>query len=483
MKEYSSHSSGKGPGRHRAPLQPAGAAAPASKPFSAAELRRISQQISAEWFRPVESSHLTLLEIDPWRVHAYWNVAEDEIAAARARLPHDFGGGGDDSALVLRFTDLSPDTGQGAHHPHFDIEVEGASNNWYVDLWRDAKHYSAELGPKAADGTFIALVRSNEVVTPRGGPSPELAFRNLEVRVPRMVETREAAANVAIAHSDALLKDLYPIRLLPEFGYPLAVAEASGKPLEEPDFPELGVVPEEEVDEPLAAMEAPVMDAGRSSEEPAAGGSGFPVIDREEIKQYLPLVRKIKAQLSGDLARYLPPVDLEAVSPSDVELVPQPLPEWVNAVPKAEPDTAASSVEDIVAAATAPAAAASISTASEGALPADIAAGDRPGYDLAPKPEPPVPPGATSAGQMPCTLEGLLADTVFSHDRGTSPLYGVHLLIQGKIEPDRPLTLFGERIETQADGSFQVRLPLQRGPELTELLYRLREQHGDRNGD
>jgi hypothetical protein len=112
-----------------------------------------------------------------------------------------------------------------------------------------------------------------------------------------------------------------------------------------------------------------------------------------------------------------------------------------------------------------------------------MAAGDRPGYALAPKPEPPVPPGATSARQMPCTLEGLLADTVFSHDRGTSPLDGVHLLIQGKIEPDRPLTLFGERIETQADGSFRVQLPLQRGPELTELLYRLRDQYGDRNDD
>ena len=151
-------------------------------------------------------------------------------------------------------------------------------------------------------------------------------------------------------------------------------------------------------------------------------------------------------------------------------------------MPKAEPDTAASSVEDIVAV-TAPAAAASISTASEGASPEDIAAGNRPGYDLATKPEPPVPPGTTSAGYMPYALEGLLADTVFSHNRGTSPLDGVYLLIQGKIEPDRPLTLFGERIETQADGSFRVQLPLQRGPELAELLYRLREQYGDRNDD
>ncbi|MGD8843098.1 MAG: hypothetical protein PVJ83_06445, partial [Gammaproteobacteria bacterium] len=94
MIEHSSHTSGKGRVRHRAIPRPAGAANPATKPFSAAELRRISKQISEEWFRPVESRRLTLLDIDPWRVHAYWNVAEDEIAAAWARLPHDFAGGG-----------------------------------------------------------------------------------------------------------------------------------------------------------------------------------------------------------------------------------------------------------------------------------------------------------------------------------------------------------------------------------------------------
>ena len=84
---------------------------------------------------------------------------------------------------------------------------------------------------------------------------------------------------------------------------------------------------------------------------------------------------------------------------------------------------------------------------------------------------------------MPRALEGMLADTVFSHDRGTSPLDEVYLVFQGKIEPDRALTLFGERVETRADGSFRVQLPLQLGPELTELIYRLRKRYGDRNDD
>jgi len=490
MKEYASHSSGKGTGWHHTTPQLTGAAALASEPFSAEELRRISKQISAQWFRPIESSRLTLLEIDPWRVHAYWNVPEDEIAAIRARLPHHFGSGVSEPALVLRFTDLSPDTSEAAHHPHFDIEVEGASNNWYIDLWRDAKHYSAELGLKAGDGTFIALVRSNEVVIPRGGPSPELAYRNLEVRTPRPVETREVATTGATAHSDALLKDLFPKRLPLEDGYPLAVAEASGEPLEEPDFPELGGEPEEEVDEPLSVLEAPVVDDVRSAKAPAAGGSGFPVIDKAEIAQYHSLARKIKARLSSDLARHLPPVDLETVSPSNVELVPQPLPVWMNAVPEVEPDTTAANTEDIkaatnagdiTAAVMAPADMASTGLPSEGASAADSAAGDLLGYNLAPKPEPPVPPGTTSAGYMPYALEGLLADTVFSHNHGSSPLDGVYLLIQGKIEPDRRLTLFGERVETQVDGSFRLQLPLQRGPELAELLYRLREWYDDRN--
>ena len=472
MKDYPSHSSGKGSGRHHASSRSTGAAVQAAPtPFSAAELRRISEQISAEWFRPVEASRLTLLEIDPWRVHAYWNLAEDEIAAARACMPHDFGGGGRDAPLVLRFTDLSPETGEAAHHAHFDVEVEGASNNWYVDLWRDARRYSAELGVKAVGGTFIPLVRSNEVVTPRGGPSPELAFRHLEVRAPRPLETSEAVGTGAAAHSDALLKDLYPKRLLPEHGYPLAVAETSGDLFEEPEFPDLGGQFEDEADEPVAATEVPLVDDERNGAQAAPGGSGFPLIDRAEIERYHALAGKTKARVSAKLTGHLPPVDRETVSPTDVELVSQPLPAWANELPGIEPGTAAAGADagEIAAADTAP---------------ADIAAGDRSGHDLAPKPEPPFPPGTTSSGQTPYSLERLLADSGSSPGRGDLPVDGsVHLLIEGVSAPDRLPTLFGERVETQADGSFRVQLPLQRGPELAELLYRLRGRYGDRKDD
>ena len=477
MKNDSSHSSGKGPGRHHAPLRSTGAAVQAAPtPFSAAELRRISKQISAEWFRPVEASRLTLLEIDPWRVHAYWNLAEDEIAAARACMPHDFGGGGSDAALVLRFTDLSPETGEAAHHAHFDVEVEGASNNWYVDLWRDARRYSAELGVKAIGGSFIPLVRSNEVVTPRGGPSPELAFRHLEVRAPRPLETSEAVGTGAAAHSDALLKDLYPQRLLPEHGYPLAVAEGSDVLFEEPEFPDLGGGLEEAADEPAAATEVPPMDDVRNDPQATPGGPGFPLIERAEIERYHALAGKTKARVSANLAGHLPPVDRETVSPTDVELVSQPLPAWAHALPGGEPDTAAAGAGagEIAAA----------DTASAGAQPADIAPGDRSGQDLAPKPEPLFPPGTGSTGQTPYALERLLSDSGSSPGSGGLPVDGsVHLLIEGVSSPDRLPTIFGERVETQADGSFRVQLPLQRGPELAELLYRLRGRYGDRNED
>ena len=426
-------------------------------PFTAAELRRISNEITTNWFRPVEANRLTLLEIDPWRLHAYWTVAETDFAAAKASLPGD----PEDATLVLRFTDLSPRTNGTPPHGHFDIEVEQASNNWYIDLWRDAKHYAAALGWRGADGTFVSLARSNEVVTPRGGPSPELAFRNMEVRTPGLPGMQPSAVSTAPAANDALLLELFPKRLLPEDGYPLALPEASDTILDEPAFPKLDAAPTQTTapDQPAAA------------EEPS-DGRGFPAIGPAEIEHYRTLAKKTKLRVLSNIATHLPPVAPDTVSPTDVELIPQPLPEWAS-VPEAAPGDlpADTAVMDEATVETA-------STAEDvfGAYDDNLA------YDLLAKPEPPYPPATTATGQPHLPLEAMLASTVFSPGRDDSPVeVSAHLVIQGRGTPDSSLLLLGERVRVQADGSFRVELPLDHGPELSELLHRLRGRFDDGN--
>jgi len=418
--------------RRRAPARggdrrPAAARKPKAgpRPFSADELRRIGAEITERWSRPPEANRLTLLEVDPWRVHAYWHVAEADLAAARGRLP----GGGRDAVLVLRFTDLSP-RAEGTAQPHerFDIEVREARNNWYVGLWRDAKHYAAELGLRARDGEFVALARSNEVATPRGRPAPELEFRQLEVRPPRSVQAQPAPDGGPF--TDALLSELFPERRRPEADYPLVASEPSGVVLDEPPFPTLPEAPD--------AVPAFAGDEANA----AAGGAAatrddFPVIAADEIDPYRVLARAAKAELLAEVGTALPPVAADTIAPGELEWEPQPLPIPPAAVVEAVLDTGPSAAQ-----------------------PASVSAGDWP--------------------HIP--LEGVLAGAVFSLGRGDSPVQAsAELLIHGQGAPDSPLMLFGQPVQREADGRFTVRLPLPAGPELAALLGQLRSRQGGRD--
>ena len=92
---------------HGVPPPPVSQTTSTPTPFSFQELRDIGIQISASWFRAPEATRLTLMEVHPWRLHAYWNIAEADMAAALRSLPANT----EEHALVLRFTDLSPQRG------------------------------------------------------------------------------------------------------------------------------------------------------------------------------------------------------------------------------------------------------------------------------------------------------------------------------------------------------------------------------------
>jgi len=436
---------GAGGGAATTRLAPSAEATAGPEPFTATELRQVSTHITTQWFLPVEGNRLTLLEIDPWRVHAYWNVAEADLAAARTGLLDE----GRDAVLVLRFTDLSPGTFDAAPpHPRFDVEVQQARNNWYIGLWRDAKHYSAELGLRAPAGRFVGLVRSNEVVTPRSGPSPEVDFRHLEVRPPRTLQAQRAAGGTE--RNDTLLRDLFPKRLPPVDDYPLAVAETAGGVVEEPPFPAIDA--ERGDVAPAAASWEAVGAADARSDAAAAATAGaadaFPVIPAAEIEPYRALARRERARVLARIGPPLPPVAEEGVSPT-VELQPQPLP-----IPPGNRPVDEARTE-----------------------PGGDGYG---GYSLGGSQ---APWGGASVWQPAIPLEAVLAAVVSSPGQGEWPVQAsVELVVRGRNTSASPLTLCGERVEVGDDGTFTLRLPLEQGTELAELIRRLCSRYGDKDG-
>jgi len=428
------------------------AAGGAPRPFSARELRGISAQISARWFRAAEPTHLSLLEIDPWRVHAYWNVDDETLASARAAL----GGEAGDAPLVLRFHDLSPGT---AAAP-FDIEVQGNRNNWYVELWADAKRYMAELALRLGDGALQVLAHSNEIETPRGGPSAELAFRQSEVRRPRVLELNAPAAPAD--DDEQLLRELFPGQRPPERDFP-QVSAGIPAPADEPRLPapldEIGEAGEL-TSQPLPFAEAPPQTAAAEPSAPAttAGADDFPQIEMSEFAAARRAARTAKSRMLKEIPFALPPVPPETIAPTDLELVGQPLP-----IPEASatgiPEATARAVE----------AQETPSATATATAPRDSEAAG----EFSPPPAPQPPP--------PLALEHLLGDSPFSPGRGDDGVeLQAELLISGRQYGDRELSLFGTPVPQERDGSFAVRTPLHRGPELSNMLHRL---HAERRNE
>jgi hypothetical protein len=160
----------------------AGSQPAAEEPLTPADLRAISDEIAHEFPLTGEQSGVVLMDVDPHRLHAYWNLWSETLQRAQA----DFAVAGQKTHLVLRFREL-PDQEADAHHSGmlpleaFDRELWDAQGHVEVDVRGAGERYEAELGLTADDGGWKSLARSNRVRMPPAGPTPELGMETLNV--------------------------------------------------------------------------------------------------------------------------------------------------------------------------------------------------------------------------------------------------------------------------------------------------------------
>ncbi|HMP76302.1 MAG TPA: DUF4912 domain-containing protein [Kiritimatiellia bacterium] len=136
-------------------------------PFTPEELRSVAQDVSALYPPPRLGTELVLLEVNPHRAHAYWNVDVEDYQAAVAST------GSATPPMMLRLHDVTGIEFDGSNaHSYFDLQVQGLQGHWYVDLWQAGRAYVAELGLRREDGGLMLLARSNPVATPAASESP-----------------------------------------------------------------------------------------------------------------------------------------------------------------------------------------------------------------------------------------------------------------------------------------------------------------------
>jgi len=121
-------------------------------------------------YKGYSKSRVILLPVEPYLIHACWEVTHKDIGKAKQRLGNDYRS----SQAVLRFYDITNIIFDGTNaHDTFDVDIDLQSRNWYVDLWSPDKSYFVDLGFKTRDGFFLPVTRSNVVRTPRAWPAPE----------------------------------------------------------------------------------------------------------------------------------------------------------------------------------------------------------------------------------------------------------------------------------------------------------------------
>ncbi len=125
-------------------------------------LRDVADEVRSSFVRAPGKPQLVLIEVDPYRVHAFWTVTRE----AMQRAQDDLGGDAANACLILRIRDdETSDIGE-AEATALDVEVGGLKSRSYVDIFSDARRYRAALGLRTADNRFAALATSNAVELP-----------------------------------------------------------------------------------------------------------------------------------------------------------------------------------------------------------------------------------------------------------------------------------------------------------------------------
>ncbi|MBW2645012.1 MAG: DUF4912 domain-containing protein [Deltaproteobacteria bacterium] len=125
-----------------------------------AELIAVSEEVSSYFPRPISDTLITLMEVDPYTIHAYWNIEPSRIESILDSLRDD----APEGSLTLRVhTTLT--NSQHSGNGFFDSEIQGMQSSIYVNVMPQTPYF-AEIGLLRPDGDFFVLAKSNEVVSP-----------------------------------------------------------------------------------------------------------------------------------------------------------------------------------------------------------------------------------------------------------------------------------------------------------------------------
>lgn len=139
------------------------------KTFESKQTARSAQEINESVIEDrYYDNRIVLMARDPYWCYAYWDLAPQSVEEKRKELKSEWGA----ATLALRVYDVTDVNFNGANaHKYQDVTVTGEAGNWYINVWAPGRSYLVEIGFKTEDGHFVAIARSNAILTPIDRPS------------------------------------------------------------------------------------------------------------------------------------------------------------------------------------------------------------------------------------------------------------------------------------------------------------------------
>ncbi|MFZ5642130.1 MAG: DUF4912 domain-containing protein [Bacillota bacterium] len=157
------------------------------KPDIQKELPQFTEEYSEEIAEPIKQklpdpvpelphsygvNRLVLMVRDPYWLYAYWEVTATKMDEITTLYGPDIW---DSSRAVLRVYDVTGIDFNGNNAiSSFDCSLDSAIDQWYINVPSANRSYCVDLGRLLPNGSFITILRSNLVTTPRDNLSDRL---------------------------------------------------------------------------------------------------------------------------------------------------------------------------------------------------------------------------------------------------------------------------------------------------------------------
>ena len=157
------------------------------KPQARKELPAFSEEYAEEFIQPPEHreldpvpelprsygvDRLVLMVRDPYWLYAYWEITATKMEEITSRYGPNLW---EASRAVLRIYDVTGIDFNGSNaNCFFDCSLNDQADSWHLNVPEANRTYCVDMGRIFPDGTFITILRSNYVTTPRDTLSDNL---------------------------------------------------------------------------------------------------------------------------------------------------------------------------------------------------------------------------------------------------------------------------------------------------------------------